>query len=346
MPDRVTLTVNGQRYGGWTSLEVTRSLEAIAGTFTLAVTERWPEAPVRRAIHRGDRCTVAIGDDVVLTGWVDAPRRGFDARGRTVTIRGRDATGDLVDCSAVHTPGQWRNRRLEQIAADLCRPFGIPVRRATDTGAPFRDVALHTGETVFEALERLCRHRAVLLVSDGQGGLVLTRAGTRRVSTVLAEGENLLAAELEDSERERYSRYVVKGQHAGDDTVGGGAAAEPQGEARDPGVKRDRPLIVLAEDQGDAGSFRERAQWEANVRAGRGTQGTATVQGWRDATGALWTPNTLVHVRSTTLEVDGPLLITSVTYHLSEQGSTTTLTLTRREAFDRIPLPEADEDLV
>ncbi len=40
---------------------------------------------------------------------------------------GRDKTGDLVDCSVVHSSGKWKGVRLEQVAADVCRPFGITV---------------------------------------------------------------------------------------------------------------------------------------------------------------------------------------------------------------------------
>ena len=39
---------------------------------------------------------------------------------------------------------------------------------------------------VFEAIERAARMRGLLLMSDGKGVLVLTRAGVARISTPLA----------------------------------------------------------------------------------------------------------------------------------------------------------------
>jgi len=339
----VALTVNGQIWGGWTSVRIQRSIEQIAGQFSLGLTERWPGQPDRREISPGDSCTVAIDGRVVITGRVDDVEVSFDGNAHAVTVSGRDATGDLVDCSAEHRPGQWQGRTLLQIASELCRPFGVPVRAEVDIGKAFGDQTLQKGETVFEIIERLCRHRAVLAVSDGRGGLVFTRAGAARVGLILQEGKdgNILAARGTFSHRDRFSRYTVLGQAAGSDFTSPEDNSEPAAVATDPMVRRHRPLIVLAEDQGDGASFAARAAWEARVRAGRARRAEVTVQGWSHAAG-LWQPNGLVRLDSPWLRIAADMLIAGVEFTLDERGSTTTLSLVRPEAFELTALPEKE----
>ena len=73
-------------------------------------------------------------------------------------IRGRDRTGDLVDCSAATMPGEWQNELLDRIVQSLIDPFGISVTVDTDIGEPFRKFRIDEGETVFEAIDRACRY--------------------------------------------------------------------------------------------------------------------------------------------------------------------------------------------
>jgi len=55
-----------------------------------------------------------------------------------------------------------------------------------------------------------------------------------------------------------------------------------RGEASDPGTRRYRPLQIIAEQFVDDASARDRAIWEANVRAGRSRRVTVVVRGWRE----------------------------------------------------------------
>lgn len=335
MQHQTELKVGGLIYGGWKSIRINRGIEQISGTFELQVTDRWANQDSQWAIHQGDSCQVLVDGEPVITGYVDSANPSYDKASHGITIRGRDKTGDLVDCAAIYKSGQWSGRRLDQIAADLCQPFGIKVFRDTDVGTPFTPTfALQTSESVFECLERAARMKAVLLVSDGLGNLILTRANSDASVAVLIEGENILAARAELSWNDRYSRYIVQAQGAGSDEWNGPAVAHMEAESADAAIDRYRPLIVLAEDQGAGGNLSQRAEWERNVRMGRGCRATVNVVGWRNSSGRLWKPNTIVHVRSPYLGLDHNLLVVSVDYVLDENGTQAELSLVRREAFD------------
>lgn len=343
MAETVELRVGGSRYQGWTSVEVTRSLEAVAGTFELSVTERWPGNQKRYAIHPGDRCSLRAGGDVVIDGYVDVVEVNHGADQHTVRISGRDRAGDLVDCSAIVPGGEFKGRDLAAIARALCEPFGIPVTAEADVGKPFDRFAIDQGETAFEAIERGCRQRAVLPVADGRGGLKLTNAGQAgRSGTTLRLGDNILSARGTYSHRDRFSTYTVKGQDTGSDFAFGELASEPSAEVRDGAIARHRPLLLTAEGPGSAGSMQERAKWERAVRRGRSRRAEIRVQGWRQDSGALWAPNALVPVVDDWLAIDRTLLVAEVRYSLDQSGTVARLSLASAEAFQLRPESEDD----
>jgi prophage tail gpP-like protein len=327
------LKVGGSLYGGWKSVRVQRGIEQIAGAFTLGVTEKWEGTPTPRPIHPGEPCQVLMDGEPVITGYVDEPSPDYDANSHGISVEGRDKTADLVDCSAIHKSGQWKGRTLAQIARDLCRPFGIKVIEEVSVSESFSSFNIQEGETVFECLDRAARMRGVLLMADGLGNLVITRSGREKSGAALEEGVNILRARGSFSHRERFSNYIVKGHGREDDDNFGETVTGASGEARDDAITRYRPLIVLAEE-GEHTSFRRRAEWERNVRRGRGSRATVTVRGWRRADGSLWTPNTRVNLKSPLIHADFEVLIVSCTYTLDDSGTLTELELARPEAFE------------
>jgi prophage tail gpP-like protein len=331
------LKVNGDYYGGWESVNIERGIEQIAGTFELSVTDRWNTDQGQQAfgLQPGQACEVLVDGQTVITGYTDSVNPSYDARSHSITVSGRDKTADLVDCSAIYKSGQWSNKKIEQIAADLVAPFGIQVIVAADTGAALPIFAIQEGASVFEELERAAKMRALLLMSDGLGNLLLTRAGTVKSPTGLTEGENILTANGKFDWKDRFSDYIVKGQSKGDDDNYGETVAHRAASVKDAGINRYRPLIVIAEDQDGNATLRQRAEWERNVRSGRGARATITVQGWT-VNGQLWQPNTLTWLRSPRLSADRQMLIVSVGFSLDESGTVTTLELANPHAFDMI----------
>ena len=333
----VVLRVDGVEYGGWTSVRVERSMERLCGVYELGVTDRWPgSAPM--PIKPGDLCQILIDDEQVMAGLVDDRMVEYEHTRHEVRLRGRDATGDLVDCSA--QPVQIRGRTLMQIAKQACEPFGIPVRADVDLGAAFTSVDFEPGQTVQELLAELAAHRGVLLMTDQMGSLIITRESDRRSPGHITAGDNVLSCQAEDSMRDRYRDYTVLVQDPQSDTWHGDPAAGQKASARDDMVKRHRPLSVLAQDGSD---LKRRAIVERNVRAGQARRITYTLSGWRAADGVLWQPNTIVPVtdpmQSPALDAT-PMLIASVAFILDDGGQRTEITVMPRGAFDLAATPE------
>lgn len=334
MPD-VTLKVNDREFTGWKTARVTRGIESAAGSFELSVSAPWE-------ISEGDACTVLVGGVVVLTGYVDKRRLSFAAGEHSIEVSGRDKTGQLVDCSAVLTTWDFFRTPVLTLASRLAQPFGVRVTLQSGVipEPPPARLSADPGDSVYEVIERACRAAALLPVSDGQGGLLLTRAGSGRATTALVEGGNILAGSAEFDGANRFRRYTVRGQHAGTDELSGSPAAAVEASALDYGVAQEaRVLLVRPEGNVTRASAKMRAQWEATVRAARAVTVTITVQGWTQGDGSLWPINALVPVRSPTLELTEDMLITQAVYSLDDSaGTKTELTLRLPGAFTPEPV--------
>lgn len=341
------LHIDGRIYSGWTEVSVTRDIERMAGAFELKLTDKWPGIESARAVLPGEACRLTEAGDTLVTGWLDDVDLDLAAADHTISAVGRDKTGDLVDCAAIHAGGEWTDRPLHAIAEDVCRPFGITVQ--TDAAAAretIRRFKLEESETAFAAIERLCRIKGVLPTSTPAGTLLLTSAerATRSGATLRqGEGGNVMSVKARFSSSQRFSTYTVKGQDGGFEFGSGEEAASPKGVATDPGISRYRPTIILAEESVDAGACERRAKWEASVRRGRARRATAIVQGWRHQ-GGLWRPLTLVDCEIPKLNLSAEMLITAVTGKKSEQdGTTAELTLADPAAFTGLAIGESDE---
>lgn len=327
------LKVDGQSYGGWKTMAAESGIEQISGAFHLDVTDRWADQPEPRPIKRGAAAQLLLDGEPVITGYVDDTDADFDELTHSLTVTGRDKTADLVDCSAIYGAGQWKGATLDRIARDLIAPYGIALTVQADVGTAFTSFNIQEGESVFATLDRAARMRAVLLTSDSNGGLLITRAANEPIDTQLVLGQNLKRLQFRQSWKERFSEYRVKGQGKGSATVYG-KALRGYASTSDSVVDRYRPLIVLSEQQsGQNFTLQQRIDWERNVRIGRGTRATATVQGWRHRDG-LWRPNTLVSVRADAAGIDEQLLVVKVSYSLTDtRGTITELELTHPLAF-------------
>lgn len=103
MNDNVTLRVNGREWNGWTSVRIGAGIERLARDFSVEITRQWPGdegiTTLQPRIKNGSKVEVLIGDELVITGWVEATPVRYDARSVSTGIAGRSLTADLIDCA-------------------------------------------------------------------------------------------------------------------------------------------------------------------------------------------------------------------------------------------------------
>lgn len=339
--DIVTLKVDGMEYRGWLEVRIARGVDRAAADFTLSVTRQY------WTIRPGSACEVWIGQDKLITGWVDEVTHSHDGSDRRIDVRGRSRTADLIDCSAVNKPGQWSNQSLQRIADDLAGPYGVPVL-VSGGGVVIPDHQLQQGESVMESLNRLCAMRGLVATDDAEGRLRLHQPGAnlRAAQLLAAKGSgNVLKASAKFSQRDRFHTYIVKGQQAGFEIEDSRQIAQPTGKAVDPGIRSTRTLIVMAESQADGARCTERAQWEAASRAGRSVEINLTVQGWRQQNGTLWPVNGIVPYRDDIMGFSTDLLIAEASFTKGKGGTLTEMRLAPPEAYRPQPAVPANPAL-
>ncbi|MBB6997399.1 baseplate protein [Escherichia coli] len=339
MSNTVTLRTDGRLFTGWTSVSVTRSIESVAGYFELGVNV--PPGTDLSGLVPGKAFTLEIDGQIVCTGYIDSRRRQMTADSMKITVAGRDKTADLIDCAAVYSGGQWKNRTLEQIARDLCAPYGVTVRwelSDKESAASFPSFTLDHSETVYEALVRASRARGVLMTSNAAGELVFSRAASTATDELVL-GENLLTLDFEEDFRDRFSEYTVKGyaraNGAEGDDIDAKSIVSRKGTATDSDVTRYRPMIIIADSKITAKDAQARALREQRRRLAKSITFEAEIDGWTRKDGQLWMPNLLVTVDASKYAIKTTeLLVSKVNLILNDQdGLKTRVSLAPREGF-------------
>ena len=352
MMSDVQLFVDGKVYGGWLSVSIKRSMSSMAGSFSIAFTDRWHGQQVPWSIPAGAACRVTVAGKTVVTGYVDSVQASHSALSRTLSVTGRDVTGDLVDCSA--EVSTFVQLPFVTIAKKLCAPYGVKVVDQAGTDYVIDRFVVQIGESVFQSLERAAKLAGVLLTTDGEGALVVTRAGLGgQADDALVTGGNVLSISLTHDASQLYSEITIKsqvtagGQSKYDLTFSQPASTVTRTVASSgiDGVDRYRPLVLISESQASESRCRQRAQWEAGHRQALARKLVVTVQDWTQRSGALWSPNATVRVRDEHMRIDEDWLIDEVEYRLSGDGSITQLTLVGPGAFDVLPeIPAAQSE--
>ncbi len=331
----VRLLVGGVEFGGWKAVAIQAGIERQVRDFDLTITNSWPgNTDIPRRVHPGDVC---VGEDKVLTGYADATPISYDGTSVTVGVRGRSKTADLVDCAAINSPGQWRAAKLERIAADMAKVYGVQVSAQVDTGAPMTH-AIEQGETVFESIERMLKLRQQLATDDADGRLLFIGVGTEgAASTALVLGENILRCDAPLDYKDVFTEYVVKGQRPGSDEEFGDTVAGETATISDDTIGRRRVLVIKQGGESTSTSATDRVKYERAHRKAVALATTYTVNGWRQADGTLWRHNMLVRVRDGAVGFDDEFVIAEIQYQLSEAGMLCVLKVGPKDGYVNKP---------
>lgn len=313
-------------FDGWTQVNISRSLEQAAGTFSLTIEQNAARWLAKYPLQPETVCVVKVAGIPVIHGVLEklSPRLAADSR--TLTVSGRDATRDMIDCSAEIPKQELKNATIKQVAELLMKPYGIAVD-CPAPGKPFEKIAINDGESAFDVIEQHARQRGLLVYTNADKMLHIRKAEPKDISVKLVEGQNILSGDAEHDSSQLYGTYEVKtqakkGKHA--IKVSAKGAGKPE-----------RKLIIRAEKAEE--DPQKRADWEAKTRQAKSKRANITVRGWQFATGKLWEPNLLVTLNSPSLMLKQSMLVAGVTLKLDDGGEITTLALVDPDIYAEEP---------
>lgn len=349
--NEVSLNINGDIFKYWKSVSITSELNTVAPAFSVNALSK--SSLMIDRLKSGRPVTVKIGEDTVLTGYIEQTPVSYSATSANVGIAGRSKTCDLIDCTVMvddpnvfyekpdtsnsnyvscpqNAATEYKNVALETIIAQLIMPYGIKLVNETKPLTKKRNFSAKHEDTVLKALQNLTSTENLLFYGNEKGDLVVTEKGKLTADDALVLGQNILTGDASFDASKIYKYYRAVGQDKGVTGKTGHAASCHNYTAVDDNVSRTRLLTKKVQGAADTAKCKVTAEGDRDYNRDQYFKITYKVQGWRQSTGKLWKINSLVDIKDDFLGIDTQrsqkFLITRVVFNLTEnEGMTTTL---------------------
>jgi prophage tail gpP-like protein len=274
--------------------------------------------------------SIYMGNDRIINGFLYTvtPQKTID--GIFMNLTGYSFTADIMD-SELKPPFEVKKINLLDRAKQLVSPLGIDVLLDSESGVNpggiFDRVTADAGDTIGKHLMNLATQRGVLLSSNEDGNLLITKTKTTEFAGLISEdlsGVKTWGATFDG--RKRFNSYRVYGQ-------------SPGGNAKE-AVSIDKNIIKTRFTSFNTtdtikGELQTIADWKKTTQIKEALQLALTVNDWFADSGARWKHNTVVKIISPTLFLPQgfDFLIKSVEYILTDEGRSTILNLVPLQVF-------------
>ena len=342
------LEVNGVQYTDFVSGNCEIRLDSLSNTFNFetVMTDGQP-----LPFKGGEACKVIVDGETVLTGFIEVVEVEGDAESHTVSISGRDKTGDLLDSTIGVRDKQTGEGSLDDVRGEglslkaliqiVIAHLGINISVIDEVGPPLfngaEDIAApEPGDNAFSFISKYAEKRQVLLTSNADGNLVIAaNSGTADdgvVQLILgAEDNNTESYSYSFDTTGRYNSYKISSglnltalNNAGETDLA--SAVEQSGGVFDTEIRTGRRLTLESRTPLSDAECLKRAFWEADVRKARGLAYFAKVPLFRVGgdTGDLWGINKIYQIVNDQIGKIEPMLCNSITFTLDLDGGRST----------------------
>jgi prophage tail gpP-like protein len=355
---RVLLTDDGLMLTGWKAVRISRSIEVATSSFELSCSA---DANTLKLISKeGAPVKISIGDDVVLSGFIETIEQTLAPRAHLITLSGRGKLADLVDCSC-RIDKVNANTSLAALCAAIATPYSVNVFVPSNGTQAILDKLpvlprqiVSITETAWEVIERYARYCGMLVFESEEGELTISTAGTELGASGIALGQNVEAIVCTKSTLGTFSTFnaVLSAYSAGADDEGVTNLPVVTVVAKS-STGRLRPTYFVSEQSATDRRFVEkRVNWMASRSYGRSRRVRVLVDSWRDASGSPWIPNTNYPVSAETVGIpeNTILLLAEVTFILDKLGTHAELVFGPRQGFlpepialDVLPMDESTQ---
>ena len=335
-PDEVAVSVAGNRFRFWESIEIERALDAV-DTFKLSAPMGGPVAggfvPLSFA-----PASISVGGALLFTGTVVTVDPDLSPDAKRIAVGGYSTPGVMGDCTppASSFPLEFRGQSLSRIAKTIASPFGVSVVFDSDPGAAFDLVACDKETNALPFLIDLAKKRGLLVSSTPAGALRFyapTATGTPvarfRQGVPPFQGVAVTIAPQGFYSSVTGVRASLIGRRGGQYT-----ARNPML----PGVVRP---YTFALDDTDTGTIRAAVLAKIGRMFGAVASYSTTLPTWRTPAGNLWAPGDLVTIYAPDAMINHEytLMVRAVTFARTKQAATVALELVLPGSFSGL-VPE------
>lgn len=343
----IRLEVDGVEYDHFTSASVEIRLDALSNTFSFTAVATGISKPPFKV---GAACRVIVGDQTVMTGYIEIADGSYDAGSHSITYRGRDKTGDVVDSNISALSDFGTSISLKTVIEKVITHIGATGVSVIDRANPAKFnpaadlLAPEPGDNAFDFIEKLARKRQVILTSNADGNIVIEKTPGPVIDFALqnyigASNNNILSASFSYDETGRYNVYKMTSGLNPLSLTGSASTSDivnQKSSIIDADIRAGRQLAFVPESSFSNSEGDKRARWESRIRRARGQLYSATVQGHKPyGLDELWQVNRVIAVIDDFADIRAGMLINSVVYNFDTSGgSTTNLSLVAENAYN------------
>jgi len=364
------LEVKGKRYTHFESIEVNRSLNTLSGSFSFTTTV---DTPNGFPIKLGQKCRVIaekelsgsdkssleaflpsfsagstsgaassiasfLGDEpsVVIDGYVETISVSADSPGsHSITIDGRDKTGDLIDSQVAKGSGIGARKGTsakEAIERVLENTGFMDVKvlvypdSFVPPGLQFKTDDPQTGDRILDAINNIATSVPVMITGSSPGNITLEKpggdtAGVPILNVIGGEDNNVIRMSYQETTVNRFSKYTA---HADTKVSLLGGSASEDSSATDKDIRVTRKMVFT----GPKVSVKDTPKWELNTRKANGTTYRCTLHGhFSDGEETIpWRPGQKVYIADDFAGLNKHMLLSSVRFSYdADKGSTSEL---------------------
>ena len=344
----ISIKLNGIDYVNFEDAEVFRSMETASGAFRFTSSA---DGNNLFPIKIRDKVDISVDGTKVIDGYIETINSEYSATEHSITVTGRDVTSDFIDSTVGSKKEFLGTIQLIDIIRAILDGLGLSSIGITDeTGGiePFffyDNTSAEIGQTCFDFIEPYLRKRQVLLITDGSGNLILTRASSDifpvKLQNVVGESRNennITSGSMTLDFSNRFNQYIARSQLnpmllTNDKTPQD--IADQSGESSiDNQIRTTRILEFNCEESSDNETAKERAEWESNVRRAKSLSYSATIPGHSTNAGDVYKPNVLIEVNDDFADLKDFVFVRSVTYIQDiYSGTLTTFEMTYKDAY-------------
>ncbi len=323
-------------------------MENLSGQFSFVATSKeavvFGERFLTNPLKVQDEARVFIDDKLIITGFIEDLSISYSVDGHSISVSGRDQTGDLVDSSFYQDTKEYSQRDFKRLIELVLKDNGYTnikvINEVSDIQRLGSSEVIKTnkGDTIFSFIDRYAQKLQVLLITDEDGNIVITREGLLgSIGSLISEkngkNNNILSANININSNNRF-RFIEVHSQSGNDSFALNSVSQ-NSSSQDDQVRSPRRRRVAAKISSDKDFLSNLAKWHVNINRAKGQRYSCRLVGYytdKDNNN-LWIPNTLVKVKDDKCQLDGEFLIQGVTYTKSNSGSFTDLSIVNRGAF-------------
>lgn len=290
--NEVALSIDGKRFRFWSTVSITRAIDSVP-TVEFSAPFESERAEFRETFKPFSfkPVTINVGGARLFTGTLIGVDPSLTTKAATVSATCYSTAGVMGDCTAPASayPIEWDNANLRTIAVSLTSLFGISAIFEAEAGAVFERVGLSPGEKITPWLAGLAAQRDLVISATPNGDMLFTKAVTSGKPVAnLTQGVSPCVGVLPSFNPQQYYSSI-----SGVTPMLVGLEGPQHTEKNSRLTGAVRPFTFTSTDTASA-DIATAVRGKMGRMFGGAVSYDVPVNTWRDPSGELWAPNTLI----------------------------------------------------